>query len=103
MTTVLRRAGMTSGTPDWQADRMYETDTAAMLEKAYAEDDFPFSNVESEFSTARYFIGQAVCHLVRAANYADPYGKADPIDDLIDRLEDGYESDMDAVLKKLKG
>lgn len=100
----MQTAGMVQGTPDWQLDRMFETDTAEMLEKAYADDDdFPFSHIESEFSTARYFIGQAVVHLVRAANYADPYNKETPIDDLIDKLEDKFESEMDAVLKKLKG
>lgn len=102
MTTIARTAGMAQGTPDWQLDRMYETDTAEMLEKAYAEDDFPFSSVESEFSTARYFLGQAIVHLVRAANYAEPYHKDAPIDDLIDKLEDKFEWDMDRVLDKLK-
>ena len=99
----MRTAGMVQGTPDWQLDRMYETETAEMLEKAYADDDFPFSIVKDEFSMARHFIGQAVVHLVRAANYAEPYHKDSPIDDLIDRLEDKFEWDMDMVLKKLKG
>ena len=93
---------MVNGTPDWQLDRMFETDTAEMLEQAYAEDDFPFCSIESEFSTARYFIGQAIVHLARAAKDAEPYHKEAPIEELIDRLDDKFEWDMDRVLDKLK-
>ncbi len=99
----MRTAGMVQGTPDWQLNRAYETETAEMLEKAYAEDDFPSSIVESEFSMAKYFIGQAVVHLIRAANYAEPYGKDAPIDGLIQKLDDDFDYEMDIVLKKLKG
>lgn len=94
-------AGMVSGTPDWQLDRAYETDTAEALEKAYAEDDFPVSHVADEFGMAKYEIGQAVVHIVRAANIADKYGKADPIDDLIEKLEN-FEDEMNTVLRRYR-
>lgn len=100
--SMIHRAGDVVGTPDWQLDRMYETETAEALERAYADDDFPFSSIESEFSTARYFIGQAVVHLARAANYAEPYCKDGPIDELIDRLDDQFEWDMNRTLEGLK-
>ena len=35
----IRRAGDVVGTPDWQLDRLYETDTERLLEKVYAEDE----------------------------------------------------------------
>lgn len=101
----VRMAGMAQGTPDWQLDRMYETDTAERLEKAYAEDDFPVSSVESEFSMAKRFLGQAVVHLVRAANEAEKYGgesKAKPIDDLIGQLDDDIPYQMDKVIERYR-
>lgn len=95
-------AGMVRGTPDWQLDRMYETDTARKLEQIYAEDDLPVSSIESEFSRAKYFIGQAVVHIVRAANEAEKYGRAEMIDDLIEKLDDDFRDEMDQVIRKLK-
>ena len=103
MTTIVRTAGMVQGTPDWQLDRAYETETAQKLEEAYAEDDFPYHMVEDEFSMAKEGISHAVRHLIRAANYADPYGKAQPIDDLIEKLDEDFDDEMRKVLKKLKG
>jgi len=95
-------AGMCKGTPDWQLDRMYETDTANVLEKVYAEDDFPISSVKSEFSMATHFLGQAVVHLIRAANEAEKYGKHKQIDELIEKLDDDIPYEMNQILKHLK-
>ena len=105
MTTIVRTAGMVQGTPDWQLDRAYETETARKLEEAYAEgeEDFPISRIESEFSMAKDGISHAVRHLIRAADCADPFGKAQPIDDLIEKLDEDFDDEMRKVLKKLKG
>ena len=82
-------AGMVRGTPDWQLDRDYESETAEMLEKHFnSEDDFPRSNVTGQMSKADGFLGQAISAMCRAADLADGFGKADPIDELIRRLED---------------
>ena len=104
MSVYMRRAGDVQGTPDWQLDRAYETETAQKLEEAYAEgeDDFPISRIESEFSMAKDGIGHAVRHLIRAANEADPYGKAGAIDDLVEKLDEDFDDQMRKVLKKLK-
>lgn len=99
---MARTAGMCKGTPDWQLDRMYETDTARILEKVYAEDDFPISSVKSEFSRASHYLGQAVEHLIRAANLAEKYGKHEQIDELIKKLDDDIPYEMSQVLKQLK-
>lgn len=102
MTTITRTAGMVEGTPDWQLDRMYETETAEILEAQYAEDDFPVSSIESEFSRASYYIGQAVDHLIRAAREAERYGKEKPIDELIEKLDDDLSDQMEKVIRKYK-
>ena len=98
----MKRAGDVIGTPDWQLDRMYETETAEILEKAYAEDDFPLSDIQAEFSRATYYIGLAVDHLLRASSTADRHGKAKPIDDLIEKLDDDIPFSMSQILKGLK-
>ena len=95
-------AGMVTGTPDWQLDRAYELDTAAVLEKAYAEDDFPVSIIADEFSRSKYYIGLALDHMIRAAKEADKYGKAAPIDDLIDKMESDIEDEMNKILRRYK-
>ena len=99
---MVKTAGMVQGTPDWQLDRMYETETAEMLEKAYAEDDFPVSGIEDDFSIAKYHIGQAVRHMIRAANLAEKYGREKKMDELIEVLDDEYMDRMDRVMRELK-
>ena len=37
MSVVVRTAGMCNGTPDWQLDRMFETDSAKQFEEAFGE------------------------------------------------------------------
>ena len=101
MTTIVKTAGMANGTPDWQLDRMFETDTERVLERQYA-DDFPIAIVQSEFDMARHHLGQAVVHLIRAAEQADHFGKAKPIDDLIEKLDDDFPFEMRQIVKKLK-
>ena len=95
-------AGMCKGTPDWQLDRMFETDTANVLEKVYAEDDFPISSVKSEFNIASFHLGQAVNHLIRAARKAEKFGKQEQIDGLIEKLDDDIPFEMSQILKQLK-
>lgn len=94
--------GMCNGTPDWQLDRMFETDTANVLQKVYAEDDFPISSVKSEFNRASFHLGQAVNHLIRAAREAEKYGKHERIDGLIEKLDDDIPFEMSKILKQLK-
>lgn len=95
-------AGMCKGTPDWQLDRMYETDTERVLEKVYADDDFPMSDIQAEFCRATYYIGLAVDHLLRASKTAERYEKEKPIDDLIEKLDDDIPFSMSQILKGLK-
>lgn len=95
-------AGMCKGTPDWQLDRLFETDTANVLEKVYAEDDFPISSVKSEFNRASFHLGQAVNHLIRAAREAEKYGNHERIDGLIEKLDDDIPFEMSQILKQLK-
>ena len=99
---MARTAGMCKGTPDWQLDRMYETDTARILEKVYAEDDFPISSVKSDFNRASFHLGQAVNHLIRAAKKAEKYGRNQQIDSLIEKLDDDIPFEMSQILKQLK-
>lgn len=97
-----KTAGMVSGIPAWQRDRMFETETAEDLEQIYSDEDFPVSSIADEFGTAKYYIGQAVRHIIRAANEAEKYGRNKPIDELIEALDDEYCDRMDSVLRKLK-
>ena len=96
--TMVATAGRV-GTPDWQLDRMYETDTARILEKAYREDDFPISSIKSEFDRANYYIGLAIEHFCRAANEAELWGRDQPINDLIDVLQDDFRDKTDKVIR----
>lgn len=66
------------------------------------KDDFDFSMVESEFNEAKMHINQAIRFLIRAADVADQYGVAKPIDKLIDTLDDDFGMDMERAIKKLK-
>ena len=86
----------------WQLGRSYETDTAEKLEEVYNAEDLPISCIESEFSLAKHFLGQAVAHLIRAANLADPYGRAKPIDDLVELIDDDVDDRMNKAIRKLK-
>ena len=81
---------------------MYETDTEQVLERVYADDDFPISSVKSEFSMASHYLGQAVMHLIRAANQAKKYGKHKQIDELIEKIDDDIPYEMSQILKHLK-
>ena len=95
-------AGMTKVVPDWQLDRAYETETAEKLEQVYAASDLPIDFIESQFAEARRHIRQAVGFLIVAADKADKYGLAQPIDDLITKLDDDYDDELRKTLKKLK-
>ena len=86
----------------WQHGRTFETDTPEELETVYNSEDLPISHIEDEFSQARHYLGQAVRHLVRAANVADPYGQAQMIDELVNHLDDDFDSQMTKVMKRLK-
>lgn len=98
----MKRAGDVVGTPDWQLDRMYETETAEMLERAYSHDDFPLSDIKDEFGRATYYLGLAVDHLIRASRTAESYGKEKPIDELIEKLDDDIPFAMSKLLDKYK-
>ena len=89
-------------TAAWQMGRSFETDTAKELEEAYNAEDIPISRIESEFNQAKHLISQAIGHLVRAADIADPYGRAKPIDDLVELLDDNVDERMNKAIRKLK-
>ena len=99
----MNKAGDVVGTPDWQLDRMFETDTEEMLEKAYAEGiQIPVTSIASEFSRATYYLGLAVDHMIRAANDAEPFGKHKKIEALIEMMDDNIPFEMSQILKSLK-
>lgn len=83
------------------ADAPYIREAELFGEPPY-DDDFPISSIESEFSRAKYYIGLAVDHLVRAANEAEHWEKDRPIDDLIEKLDDDFKYEMGQVLDKLR-
>ena len=98
-----------SGTAAWQQGRTFGTDTAERLEELYdenvelyPEDQFPISQIQSEFSRASYFLGQAVDHLIRAANEAEHWHRHKKIDELIEKLDDDFSYEMSQVLRQLK-
>lgn len=85
---------------EWQRGRSFETDTPEVLEMTHM--DIPVQSVESEIGTANYFIGQAVSHLVRAAEILDPVTEKNPLDDLIWELDDDFREKLGNVIKKLE-
>lgn len=99
---MVRTAGMVQGTPDWQLDRAYETETAEMLEKVMADDDFPAYEVTDRIANADYHIGQAISLLCKAADIADEYGRAKELDELIERIEE-FRCDMKAEKRRISG
>jgi len=82
------------------APYIVEAETKGM--PPYGEDDFDVSMIESEFNEAKFHINQAIRFLIRAADAAEKYGKAKPIDRLVEKLDDGISFEMDQVLKKYK-
>ena len=82
------------------APYIVEAETKGM--PPYGEDDFDVSMIESEFNEAKFHINQAIRFLIRAADVAEKYGKAKPIDRLIEKLDDGFSYEMEQVLKKFK-
>lgn len=102
-------AGAAKGAPAWQQGRTFGTDTEERLEELYdedvelyPEDQFPISVIRSEFSRATYFLGQAVDHLIRAANEAEHWHRHQQIDALIEKLDDDFSYEMSQVLKQLE-
>lgn len=85
-------------TPD--APYIVEAETKGM--PPYGEDDFDVSMIESEFNEAKFHINQAVRFLIRAADVAERYGKAKPIDRLIEKLDDGLSYEMAKVINKYR-
>ena len=85
----------------WQIGRSFETDTPETLERAYS-DDIPMTIIEDNFSQVRRYLCKAVMYLIRAAKEADPYVRANPIDDLIEKLDDSIPDELNRVMKKLK-
>lgn len=88
--SCIRRAGDVQGTPGWQLDRMFETETARDLERYFNsdDDDFPAYRVTDGIGEADYHIGQAISILSRAADFADRYDRAKPLDKLLETLEE---------------
>ena len=82
------------------APYIVEAETKGM--PPYGDDGFGYSMVESEFNEAKFHINQAIRFLIRAADVAEKYGKAQPIDRLVEKLDDGISYEMDQVLKKFK-
>ena len=89
---------MTDRIPD--APYIVEAETKGM--PPFGDDDFDVSMIESEFNEAKFHINQAIRFLIRAADVAEKYSKAQPIDRLVEKLDDGISFEMDQVLKKFK-
>lgn len=101
MVTLVRTAAVV-GTPDWQLDRMYETDTAQKLEESMNSEfrDFQNSVVCGDISAADYEIGQALVKLCSAGNQTENTPFQAEMDALIERLED-LRCDMNLLKKKI--
>ena len=54
MTTMVRTAGMVNGTPDWQLDRMWESESARKWEEQQEQPKDAFDFVEPEDLLAVY-------------------------------------------------
>ena len=98
---MIRTAGMAKGTPDWQLDRMYETDTIRALEKAYG-DETPMYEVTDKVGNAYDSICNAITAMCKAADIADKLGKAENLEKFIERLED-LQCDVRAEKLRLEG
>lgn len=89
---------MTDRLPD--APYIVEAETKGM--PPYGDDEFDVSMIESEFNEAKFHINQAIRFLIRAADVAEKFGKAQSIDRLVEKLDDGISFEMDQVLKNFK-
>lgn len=100
---VVKTAGMVTGTPDWQLDRLYEIATEKKLhDSMFTDDDFPATNIADFLSQVDYFIGQADIKLARAGDLAEGWDRAKGIDGLIERLEE-LRCDINSERRKLCG
>ena len=82
------------------APYIVEAETKGM--PPYGDDEFDVSMIESEFNEAKFHINQAIRFLIRAADVAEKFGKAQSIDRLVEKLDDGISFEMDQVLKNFK-
>lgn len=100
----MKRAGDVVGVPAWQLDLMngkrIEDLRNDIIPGQIFKGDPCF--IESEFDKAKYEIGRAIDHLNTAYQYAEKYGWAEVIGNMIDRLDDGFLWDLDELLKKFK-
>lgn len=100
----IKRAGDVVGTPDWQLDRMYETETEKKLAEAYAE-GFDFSEQIKELEEARKTLDSVIDNLLIAEDELigtdfECYGSK--IRDAIYSV-DGIDCDIASIIKLLKG
>ena len=104
MTTIVRTAGMVNGTPDWQLDRMYETDTAKKLEQVYADEPDYTKQIDA-LKAVRKTLESVVDNLLAAEDeldntpFEDSYGVK--IREMIYRVED-VDCDVGAIMNRLK-
>lgn len=90
MTTFVRTAGMVQGTPDWQLDRMYETESAQMWAEGNRYD------IIYSLADARSDLGDAMRYLEEAVKDAEDWhsceGKIrsmiDSVEALMDEIKD---------------
>ena len=66
MNVAIKRAGDVTGTPDWQLDRMYETETECELERQYADGD-DYSGIVKVLGDAEKKLDDVVDDLLYAA------------------------------------
>lgn len=105
MSIEIRKAGDVVGTPDWQLDRMYETETERILEKVYA-DGPDYSEQIKELETARKTLDKVIDNLLIAEDdligteHETSYGIK--IRDAIHSVED-IDCDVKRIIDLLKG
>lgn len=98
-------AGMCKGTPDWQLDRLFETDTAKRLEEAYADGD-DYTDQVNELEECIRNLDKVVGYLHEAeqdfngTGYEFTYGIK--IADALHEIED-VNCDIKAIIRLLKG
>ena len=105
MSVEIKRAGDVIGTPDWQLDRMYETETERVLEKVYAEGT-DYSEQIKELEKARETLDKVIDNLLNAEDDLTgtevEFTYGGKIRDAIHEVE-GVDCDVKRIIELLRG
>lgn len=104
MSVLTHRAGDVTGTPDWQLDRMYETETERELERQYAGNDY--SEQIKELEKARETLDKVIDNLLNAEDDLTgtevEFTYGGKIRDAIHEVE-GVDCDVKRIIELLRG